>query len=84
MYEKIKPIEVLIIIGIITILVTAMAAPFIQQMIHWNDGHCRNCGGNWVYKESIIRQSDYSWWYHTEYIYQCDNCGNKIETRFKK
>lgn len=84
MEDRISALEIIIIIAIVCIIVGVLLGPYLQHKSIWNDGHCRNCGGNWVYKESIISQNDRNLWYQTVYVYECDGCGNKIETKVKK
>lgn len=47
-----------------------------QEINNYNNGKCTECGGDYVYFESVGHRS------YTTYIYKCENCGHMIEIGF--
>ncbi len=48
------------------------------QEERWNNGICEKCGGHYHLVTAYTKGKDGS---TTYYIYECDECGNKLELR---
>ena len=59
---------------VIAILVAIILFTDIASFNEYNNGICRDCGGNFIYQTAVGHQNS------TRYIYICDNCGKLVET----
>ena len=48
------------------------------QEERWNNGICEKCGGHYHLVTAYTKGKD---GYNTYYIYECDECGHKLELR---
>lgn len=69
--------EIISIIGIVLLFAAIVFGTYKACIKHdeklWNNGHCDDCGGTWVYEQAVGHRSD------TSYIYVCEDCGKRIE-----
>ena len=60
----------LIACGIIAFVISVPVVGVREATIHWNNGICENCGGNYKFAGAD----------HGSYYYSCEKCNHTIKT----
>jgi hypothetical protein len=71
-------VAIILFIVCVVIVLIKFACVTVLDDYNWNDGICVHCGGKLEYVQPIGHA------YSTNYLYECNGCGNVVEFSKKR